>query len=226
MNKKVPCIILARKNSKSVKNKNIIRLKNLTLIEHTIKYLQKSKFVDDIVVSTDDKKIANISKKYNCFIIYPRPRRYSSDKATTEIALKHALKIYENKKGATDIVTYVQVTEVFKPPYLLDKCIKKLIKNKNLDSCFVAYEQHKNFWIKKKRYLSRISPINERYKPRQIKKPIFREDTGHGLATRSKIIRKGERIGHKVNCVSYKNPLYSFDLNSKDDLKLIKKLIN
>ena len=97
---------------------------------------------------------------------------------------------------------------------------------KKIDSCFVAYEQFKNFWIKDNNFLKRISPFKERYKPRQIKSSIFREDTGLGLATRSKLIRKGERIGKKVTCVSYKDPLYSLDLNSKFDLRLVKKIIN
>ena len=51
----------------------------------------------------------------------------------------------------------------------------------------------------KKYYLKRISPINERYKPRQIKKPIYREDTGLGLATRSKFIRKMKDLAKKLN---------------------------
>ena len=53
---------------------------------------KKTKNITDIVVSTDDYKIANISKRKNCFTIFPRPKKLSNDRATTEIALKHALK--------------------------------------------------------------------------------------------------------------------------------------
>ena len=77
---------------------------------------------------------------------------------------------------------------------------------------------------KKKKFLKRISPFKDRYKPRQLKNPIYREDTGLGLATRSVFIRKGERIGKKVVCISYNNPLFSLDLNKKSDLVLINKL--
>ena len=47
--KKIPCIILARKNSK-------IELKIEILINHTINYLKKVKLIDDIIISTDDKE--------------------------------------------------------------------------------------------------------------------------------------------------------------------------
>jgi len=44
------------------------------------------------------------------------------------------------------------------------------------------------------------------------------------LATRSKFIRIGERIGKKVRCVEYTNPKYSIDINSYDDLKFARKI--
>ncbi len=224
--KKIPCFILARKNSKSVKKKNLRKLNKKTLIEITIDYLKKCKLISDIVISTDDSAIARISKKNNCFTIYPRPKYLSSDKATTEIALKHALTIYEKECGETDIVTYAQVTEPFRPKRIMDNCINMLKKNRNLDSCFAAFKQQKNFWILKKNQLTRLTLFDERYKPRQIKKSIFREDTGIALATRSKFIRKGERLGKKVKCIPYENPFYNIDINSMEDLKVARKLIS
>ena len=226
LKRKIPCILIARKNSKAIKNKNRKIIGGKPLIEHSIDYLKKCKFVNDIVISTDDKKIAEISKKKKCFTIFPRPKKLCTDHASTEIVLKHALQIYEKSNGKTEIIAFIQATEFFKPKNLLDNCIKTLLKNKKIDSCFVAYKQYKNFWIQKNGYLKRISPFKERYKPRQLKKPIFREDTGLGLATRSKFIRNGQRIGNKVQCISYSNPLFSFDLNHNLDLKLINKIIN
>ncbi len=221
--KKIPCFILARKNSKSIKKKNLKKLSGKTLLEITIKYLKKSKLIDDIVVSTDDKAIARISKKNKCFTIFPRPKILSSDTATTEAALRHALKIYENRYGMTNIVTYAQVTEPFRPKNIMDKCIKTLIKNNKVDSCFASFKQKKNFWIMKNNFLQRLTPFKERFKPRQIKKPVYREDTGIALATKSKFVRKGERIGKKVKCISFENPIYNIDINSMEDLNFAKK---
>ena len=225
LKKKIPCILIARKNSKEIKNKNRLLIDGKPLIEYSINYLKKSKFVDDIIVSTDDNKIAQISKKKKCFTIFTRPKKLCTDSATTEVVLKHALQIYEKKYGETEITSFIQTTEFFKPQKLLDNCIETLLKNKKIDSCFVAYKQHKNFWIEKKGYLSRISPFKERYKPRQQKNTIYREDTRLGLATKSKFIRMGERIGKKVKCVPYSNPLFSLDINTYEDLKLIKKIL-
>ena len=55
------------------------------------------------------------------------------------------LKFTKLKKKKVDIIAYVQITEPFRPEGILDKCVKKLLKNKKIDSCFAAYSQHKNF---------------------------------------------------------------------------------
>ena len=70
----IPCIILCRKGSKEIKNKNNLKLKGKTLFQNTLDYIRKSKMVTHIVVSTDDKKIYNQAKNH-CFVIYPRPKK-------------------------------------------------------------------------------------------------------------------------------------------------------
>ncbi len=84
----------------------------------------------------------------------------------------------------------------------------------------------RNFWLfKKKNILTRLSKFKDRKKPRQIKKPVLREDTGIALATKSHYLRKGERIGNKVTCVVYDNPKYNIDINKLEDLKLARKIL-
>ena len=63
MVKKTICIIPARKNSKRIKNKNIIDFDGKPMIFWTIKAAIESDIFDRIVVSTDCTEIANIAKK-------------------------------------------------------------------------------------------------------------------------------------------------------------------
>ena len=61
--KKILGIIPARKGSKSIKNKNLLKINNKTLIEIAINSAKKSKFLSDIVVTSDNLKILNLAKK-------------------------------------------------------------------------------------------------------------------------------------------------------------------
>ena len=61
--KKILAIIPARSGSKGIKNKNLSKIGDTTLLEKAIHDCKKVKDIDDIVVSTDSKKIANIAEK-------------------------------------------------------------------------------------------------------------------------------------------------------------------
>jgi CMP-N-acetylneuraminic acid synthetase len=71
--------ILARKNSKRFKFKNIKKLGNLMLIEHTILAVMNSKCFNEIIISSDDKKILDLAKKYKKIKFLKRPNRLAGD---------------------------------------------------------------------------------------------------------------------------------------------------
>ena len=157
----------------------------------------------------------------NCF--YKKTKKSFRRQNIKRKVLKHAIEIFENQFGKSKYSGYVQVTEPFRPKNILDDCFKKI--NLNMTVAFAA-AQYKNYWsIKKKNILTRLTNFKDRKKPRQIKKPILREDTGIALATKSYYLRKGERIGNKVTCVIYDNPRYNIDINELEDLKLARKIL-
>ena len=88
---KVLCAICARGGSKGVKNKNIKKLNGIPLIAHTIFQAKKSRIFTKIVVSTDSKKIQNISKKFGAENWFIRPTHLSSDKSEKQLAVRHLL---------------------------------------------------------------------------------------------------------------------------------------
>ena len=57
--------IFARGGSKGIRNKNLIKINNLTILEHSILVAKNSKKIDKIVVSSDSDKILKIAEKYN-----------------------------------------------------------------------------------------------------------------------------------------------------------------
>ena len=72
------CIITARANSKGIKNKNLQKINNKELIYYPIKKAAlKSKFINDVVVSTDSPKIAKISKVYGANVPFLRPKKFA-----------------------------------------------------------------------------------------------------------------------------------------------------
>ena len=91
-------IIPARGGSKGIKNKNIINLNGKPLIYFSIKQVLLSKMITDFIVSTDSKKIANISKKYLAPVPFLRPKNISGDKSLIIDTLYFCLKKMEKIK--------------------------------------------------------------------------------------------------------------------------------
>ena len=65
-------IILARKGSKRILNKNIINFNNKPLIAWTIEAAIKSKIFDNIIVSTDSEKNKKIAIEYGAEVPFKR----------------------------------------------------------------------------------------------------------------------------------------------------------
>ena len=91
-------IIPARKNSVRLKNKNILKIGNKTLIEHSIIFAKKISTNTNILVSTDSKKIREISLRKKILCPWLRPKNLSTSKALTEDVVLHALNWFEKKK--------------------------------------------------------------------------------------------------------------------------------
>ena len=91
-------IIPARGGSKGVPNKNIKELDGKPLIAYTIEAALKSKYTTKVIVSTDDNKIAEISKDFGAKIPFIRPPKYATDSSKAIEVVKHAL-MESEKKG-------------------------------------------------------------------------------------------------------------------------------
>ena len=88
-------IIPARGGSKRIKNKNIIKFFNKPIIDWTISELnrlKKKKVIDKIVISSDNNKILNISKKFGADIFIKRSKKLSNDKSPFQLAIVDAIR--------------------------------------------------------------------------------------------------------------------------------------
>lgn len=111
---KILAIIPARKGSKRLKKKNILKLGNKPLVQITIEFAKKIKDVFDIIVSTDDQEIIKICNKNYVKAPFKRPNNLSDHKASTYSVCEHAIKFYEKKYCQIDAILLLQPTSPFR----------------------------------------------------------------------------------------------------------------
>ncbi len=98
LNKKtIIAIIPARGGSKGLPGKNIKELCGKPLIAWSIEAGLKSKYLDEVMVTTDSKDIADISKQYGASVPFLRPDELAGDTSTTFEVVKHAICYYKNE---------------------------------------------------------------------------------------------------------------------------------
>ena len=89
------CVIPARGGSKRIPRKNIKKFAGKPIIEWSISAAVKSKCFDRIIVSTDDKEIANFSKSLGAEVPFYRPNDLSEDFTPTADVVKHAIEFFQ-----------------------------------------------------------------------------------------------------------------------------------
>ena len=218
---KIVAIIPARGGSKSIKNKNIYKIKNKPLIFYSIETAIKSNVFDKIIVSSDSDKILSLVSKFKNIETIKRPRKISNDKAQTVDALLHVLKKLNNNKFPEVIIT-LEPTSPLRSKKTIINAVKVFKSNKDIDSLISVVETRSLYG----RIRSGMFKYNENkiIRRRQDRNPIFKE-TGTIWGTRVKYLVKFKKIiGGKIYpLIISKNE--DLDINNKEDINIFKKLL-
>ena len=111
---RILALIPARGGSKRLPGKNIRLLGGKPLINWTIEVAQGIPEICEILVSTDDPKIALIAKEAGANVPWLRPEVLATDQATSVDVALHALNWYEAENGVVDGLLLLQPTSPFR----------------------------------------------------------------------------------------------------------------
>ncbi len=141
-------LIPARVGSKGLPGKNIKLLSGKPLIAWTIEHALKSKYLDRIVVSTDDKEIAEVSRKYGAEIPFIRPKELAEDNAKGIDVVLHAIDWFrknDNRKQY-DLLMLLQPTSPLRKSEDIDKAIELLFLKEAKAIVSICEVDHHPLW--------------------------------------------------------------------------------
>jgi CMP-N,N'-diacetyllegionaminic acid synthase len=120
---RILALITARGGSKRLPGKNMRLLGGKPLIVWSIDVAKGIAEICDLLVSTDDSKIAEIAKNSGALVPWLRPTNLATDKASSEAVALHALDWYEKEKGKVDGLLLLQPTSPFRSRETVDRGI-------------------------------------------------------------------------------------------------------
>jgi len=221
-------LIPARGGSKSLPRKNIRPLLGKPLIAWTIEQALVSKYLDRVVVSTDDEKVANISKKYGAEGPFMRPKELATDEAKGIDVVLHAIDWIEKSGNSYDLIMLLQPTSPLRTSEDIDKAIKLLFSKKAQAVVSVCEAEHHPYW-------SNILPENgcmrdfiktENMNKNRQELPVFYRLNG-AIYLACWDYLKNERSFFGKNTFAYIMPKErSIDIDNEVDFELARILMN
>lgn len=132
--KKVLMVIPARGGSKGLPGKNIKLLNKKPVIAYSIEAALNSKYCDKLVVTTDDKDIAEIAKEYGAEVPFIRPKELAEDTSHTPPVIEHCVLALKEKGYENETLMVLQPTSPLRQASHINEAVELFQKSKEATS--------------------------------------------------------------------------------------------
>ncbi|MDG0817349.1 acylneuraminate cytidylyltransferase family protein [Bdellovibrio svalbardensis] len=140
-------IIPARGGSKRLPGKNVRLLAGKPLVNWSVEAALSSKYVDEVLVSTDSTEVVEAARAVGVSVPFVRPVELSSDTASSSDVIQHALDFYRNEQGKIfDYVILLQPTSPLRTAEDIDSAIELLSQKKADAVISVCPMEHSPLW--------------------------------------------------------------------------------
>ncbi len=192
-------------------------LENQPLINITIEYLKKSKYINQIFVSTDNKKTQKLVQKIGAKAPFLRPQRLSEDYFDLNSILKFTLDKLEKKNIIIDLVVLMTENFPLRKKNLHDRMIEKTIQN-NYDALLVVKNERGTILLENEVILDDTIPR------KMNRKDALLSRLGICTVLRPHQIRKGKILDGKIGTYKIDDELSFIDFKN-DKKKVFRKLL-
>jgi len=175
--KKILAVITARGGSKRLLRKNIRLLSGKPLIAWTIEEGKKSKYIDSLILSSEDEEIIDIAKKWRCEVPFVRNLELSKDNVPAAEPVLHALDMLKHKQY--DYVVLLQPTSPLRTAVDIDESLALCINSRSPACISVTLiDKHKHlFNMYKRDIVGKLQPVDKRqnrvYKKKDLPEMVF-----------------------------------------------------
>lgn len=217
-------LIPAKKNSKGIKNKNLIKINGKSLVERVLIESFSSKLTNLIYVSSDSKNILNIGEKYGAISI-KRPNKFCTDKSIANSVVSHFISVLPKKiVKKNPWIIYLQPTSPLrKSKHLIEAC-KLLIKKKPVVSVYRTQVNLFKGLFEKKNLIYPLVNDNFLTENRQNLPKTFYPNGAIYIFKLKDFIRRKRQIPISGSMPYIMSIRDSLDIDNIFDLKILKKI--
>ena len=191
------------------------------LYEHTIEHAKQSRYIKQIVVSTDDDTVRSRAIALGADVPFIRDADHSRFDVILEQLMQYTLRELENRGIFPDVLVMMEITYPFRGDTLIDDMIRQLV-TEGLDTVIPARKEYNSCWIDEGGSYKRI---DRGHIPRQFKQPTYTGLKGLGCVSHAGPIREGRLFGAKVGIYELPDALSCIEVRSREDCELAEAIM-
>ncbi len=231
MTVKILALIPARGGSQRVPGKNLKPLNGKPLIAYTIEAAKRSRLIQKVLVTTDSKEIAEVSRKFGAEAPFLRPAEISGTHSTEMEFFLHALDWLKKKEHyEPDLIVLLYPTAPFRKTRSIDLAIEEMLKHPEADSLrsvrLCSEHPYKMWVIEGERLLPFVKgkdPAMPTWSYQSLPK-VYVQNANIYITRPATLRNKGNPIGDTV-LPFVMDEIESIDINEPMDLQIAEGLI-
>ena len=219
---KLLAVIPARGGSKRLSGKNTRLLAGHPMIQWTINFAQQSRLFENVLVSTDSEKIADIARNAGAYVPWLRPDQLAMDYTKTWEVCLHALDWYEREKESVDAIVTLQPTSPFRKFAFLEEAASLFKKYEGQSVISVRREHLRLDWALKSQMNNRVLEIQGYPKiPRNLSETQLLVPSGNLYITSPKTLRdKNSLLSENSVAVMADSRFEEIDIDTVQDFEI------
>jgi len=216
----IVAIIPARGGSKGIPRKNVKLLCGKPLIAYAIEAALSSKYIGRVVVSTEDKEIAEVAGEYGAEVI-ERPAELARDDTSSFLVCQHVIRYLEEIKNFyPDVVVVLQPTSPRRIVEDVDRAVEKFLEadcDTVVSVCEAEHPPHWMYTLEGDR-MKPVIPGGEKITRRQDTPKIYRLNGAVYVTSRDIIMNENRVLGNDTR--AYIMPIErSIDIDTELDFQ-------
>ena len=221
-------VIPARGGSKGIPRKNLCKAGGISLVARAVKFTKALMWIDRVVLSTDDREIAEEGRKYGAEVPFLRPLELAGDTSKSVDVWRHALIEAEKYYNTTfDISILLEPTSPFREPRHVEEVVKKLVDGDYNSVLTVSETDSKSHPLKqmviKDNHVGYYDDAGKDIIARQQLTPVYHRNGVAYAIMRKCLVEQKTIIGANASAVIIDEPLVNID--TEQDLEKAQSLL-
>ena len=227
----VVALIPARSGSKRVPDKNIRLLAGHPLIAYSIAAALQSGVFDEVVVSTDSDRYADIARYYGATVPFLRPAPIAGDTSPDIEWIEYTLARFRNAGQNYDCFSILRPTSPFRLPETIRRAWQEFLSQEGVDSLRAVEkcQQHPGkMWVVRGKRMMPLLPMGPAEQPWHSSQypslPVVYVQNASLEIARTQVVFEQRTIAGNVVMPFFTKDTEGFDVNSDYDWHLAEQL--